>query len=161
MVLYGRRASATDSTLNMTLKPLPPTLCLYSAVVQTAWGSVPIRPKSCIMASDLLAVAIEEPKKVSRNLFQITARPWAGQSHLDMYINSPSSPQSYQPGNSLTQNCQSNSMVLTNPVNDTAALSAGENLKLVFAAPSALDRLSWIEWLQVAKSNRNNRSQFR
>lgn len=156
MVLYGERITAANTTSNKALKPLPPSICLYSTVVQTAWGSVPIRPKSCILASDLLEIAIEDPKKVSRNLFQITARPWAGQSHLDVYLNSPN-----QPVSPLNQSRLTSSVGISSHINDTAALSAGENLKLVFAAPSALDRLSWIEWLQVARSNGKYQSQLR
>jgi hypothetical protein len=102
--------------MDIGLDALPPSLCIYSKAKDSIWGPVPMGLKSCVMAADIIDVAIEDPKKVSRNLFLVTAKK--------IYIES----------SGKTKQSQDNELV-----------------KLIFAASSAVDRLSWMKWIQIAK----------
>lgn len=95
-----------------------PCLCVYTKSASSAWGESPVGFKSCILASDILDVAIEEPKNTARHLWQVTATRF-----------------------------------FTHKQDDVDQYSDGKVVKIVFDSPSAVDRLSWISWLQIAKSH--------
>lgn len=98
-----------------------PCFCVYAKSAPSAWGETPVGFKSCVLASDILDVAIEEPKNTSRHLWQITATRF-----------------------------------FTHKQEDVDHYSDGQTVKIVFDAPTAVDRLSWISWLLSAKTHSLN-----
>ena len=95
-----------------------PCLCVYNKSAPSAWGQTPVGFKSCILASDIIDVSIEEPKNTARHLWQVTATRF-----------------------------------FTHKQEDVDHYSDGKTVKIVFDALSAVDRLSWISWIQSAKSH--------
>jgi len=108
LVLYGERNEMNSL----------PCLCVYTKSASSAWGQSPVGFKSCILASDIIDVSIEEPKNTTRHLWQINATRF-----------------------------------FTHKQDDVDHYSNDKTVKIVFDAPSAVDRLSWISWIQSAKNH--------
>ena len=147
LVLYGDRSSLSDvnnkgaqSAPNSQIPLTAPCLCLYNTAVTSNWGTIPILLKSCILLSDLIDVTFEDPKNTSKFQFTILAS------------------KSFNPTDAKDGKAPTRRFSFTSSPGGGGGSAGngskkdGSPIRLLLAAPSALDRLTWIQWIQAAKN---------